>query len=51
MKLDMDARTLTYEKNDLSLGVAFTDLPDAVFPAFSLYTKGDHIQISEFGTW
>lgn len=50
-KLDMDARTLSYEKNDQPLGVAFTDLPEAMHPAFSLYTKNDFIQIVEFGTF
>ena len=50
-KLDMDARTLAYEKNDQPLGVAFTELPESVHPAFSLYTKNDFIQIVEFGTF
>ncbi len=47
----MDARTLSYAKNGQNLGVAFTDLPDQLYPAFSLYTKGDHLQLIEFGTF
>jgi hypothetical protein len=51
LQLDMDARTLSYMKNGTSLGVAFTDLPDQVYPAFSLYTKNDHFQLIDFGTF
>ena len=49
--LDMDKRSLSFEKNGAALGVAFTDLPESVYPAFSLYTRNDHIQLMEFGTF
>jgi len=49
--LDMDAHTLSYAKNGQHLGVAFTDLPDQLYPAFSLYTKNDQLQLSDFGTY
>jgi hypothetical protein len=51
VRLDMDKKTLSFDKNDAPLGVAFTDLPDLVYPAFSLYSKNDHMQIIEFGTF
>lgn len=41
--LDMDARTLSFRKNGRSLGKAFSNLPDRLYPAFSLYTSGDRI--------
>jgi len=51
LMLDMDARTLSYAKNGQQLGVAFSDLPDSVYPAFSLYTKNDQISIGDFATF
>jgi hypothetical protein len=51
LQLDMDRRTLSFDKNGQPLGVAFTDLPDQVYPAFSLYTKNDCFQIIEFGSF
>jgi len=49
--LDMDARTLSFSRNGHDLGVAFRDLPSGMYPAFSLYTKGDHFSLTSFGTF
>ncbi len=49
--LDMDARTLAFSRNGTDLGVAFRDLPagGVVYPAFSLYSRGDHFTLTSFG--
>ena len=36
MVLNMDAQTLAFYKNGVALGVAFTSLPDALYPAISI---------------
>lgn len=47
--VDMNARTLSFWKNGVSLGVAFENLPPRVYPAFSLYSVGDTIRLEHFG--
>jgi hypothetical protein len=47
----MDTRELSFVKNDMQLPVAFTDLPDECFPAFSLYSKEDQLTITSFDSW
>lgn len=49
--LDMDRRTVAFEKNDVPLGTAFTDIEPAVYPAVSLYARNDAFRIIEFGTF
>jgi hypothetical protein len=38
--LDMDARTLSYGIGNEEYGVAFSNLPEKVYPAISLTTNG-----------
>uniref|UniRef100_A0A7S0DTT3 B30.2/SPRY domain-containing protein n=1 Tax=Amorphochlora amoebiformis TaxID=1561963 RepID=A0A7S0DTT3_9EUKA len=51
VKLDMDKRTLGFQKNSLDLGIAFRNLPNKVYPAFTLYQPGDKITLKTFGTF
>lgn len=53
MSIDMDARSLSVAKNEQPLGVAFTDLPDKVYPAIALYSAGDQVTLGGFkrGRW
>jgi len=48
--LDVDARRLSFKKNEEALGVAFEDLPAVLYPALSLYSKDDSVSIIDFGT-
>jgi len=51
VKLDMNAKTLAYEKNTKDLGIAHRSLPAKVWPAFSLFSKNDKITLTGFGTF
>ena len=48
--LDVDARRVSFKKNEEALGVAFDDLPAVLYPALSLYSKDDSVSIIDFGT-
>lgn len=49
--LDMDARTLAFSIDGNRHAVAFCDLPERVYPAFTLNAPGDAIELVRFGTW
>mmetsp|Transcript_14522 Transcript_14522/g.35396 ORF Transcript_14522/g.35396 Transcript_14522/m.35396 type:complete len:308 (-) Transcript_14522:263-1186(-) len=49
--VDMDSRTLSFQKNGQDLGLAFHNIPAKVYPAFTLYTQGDKITLRRFGTF
>jgi len=49
--VDMDSRTLAFERNGQSLGIAHYNLCDRVWPAFSLYCTKDTISLTDFGTF
>lgn len=44
--LDMDAKTLTYYKNNVSQGVAFTNLAGTIFPAVCVSATGGSLAVN-----
>jgi len=43
--VDMDKRTITFFKNDISQGIAYTDFEGPLRPVVSLLKKGEKIQL------
>eukprot|EP01083_Nonionella_stella_P075872 206460_1 len=48
VNLDMNKRTLSFSKNDVSLGIAFESLPQTVYPAVALFSDGDRVSLGNF---
>jgi len=44
--LNVEQGACVYTKNGISLGVAFTDLPDGLYPAVGLASKGAIIEVN-----
>ena len=45
VSLDINARTLSFEKNGFDLGVAFKGLQGELFPAVAFYNKGQRVRL------
>jgi hypothetical protein len=50
--VNMELRTLAFEKNGVYMGVSHRNLPDTgVYPAFSLYNNYDKVTILDCGMY